>query len=202
MTKKTLQIKERKSEMSKKKKKKITHIICVLDRSGSMGSLETEVINSFNTFVEEQKKVKGKASLTLVVFDDQYDVIYDEVDIKDVSPLTKEKYFARGMTALNDAIGITLEKFTKKKNVIFLVQTDGMENASQKFNSDKVKTLVEDKQKKGWEFIFHGANIDAFAEGGARGFTLTRGFNPTKMGVMDMYSSINKSATLYRSKNS
>lgn len=181
--------------------KKITHIVCVLDRSGSMGALEQEVINSFNNFVEEQKKIEGKATLTLAIFDDQYDIVYDEVDIQKVVPLTRDVYFSRGMTALNDAIGKTIEKFDKKKKVIFLVQTDGMENASHSFDIQKIKTLVETKEKAGWQFVFHGANIDAFTEGGSRGFTTTHNFAANALGVKHMYRSISDSATSYRTKD-
>lgn len=184
----------------KKMSKKITHIVCVLDRSGSMKSLETEVINSFNHFVEEQKKIEGKAQLTLAIFDAEYDVVYDAVDIQKVEPLTSEKYFARGMTALNDAIGRTIEKFKKKKNVIFLVQTDGMENASQDYTAKGIKESVETKQKSGWEFVFYGANIDSFAEGGARGFAQTQNFAATEKGVTNMYADMGTRAFMYRTK--
>jgi uncharacterized protein YegL len=181
--------------------KKITHIVSVLDRSGSMKHLVDEVIGSFNNFVEEQKKLDGKAELTLVVFDENYEVIYDRVDIQKVEPLTTEQYYARGMTALNDAIGNTIETFKKKKNVIFLVQTDGHENSSHKFTNSDIKKLVEDKQSKGWEFVFFGANIDAFAEGNCRGFKNTQGFMATVKGVKDSYMSLTRCVKSYRSKH-
>lgn len=181
-------------------KRKTTHIICVLDRSGSMKSLEDEVINSFNDFVENQKKLEGKATLTLALFDHEYQIVYDQVPIKKIEPLTKDLYFARGMTALNDAIGNTIDKFKLKKNVIFFVQTDGQENASQKYTNDKIKKLTEKHEKRGWEFVFFGANVDAFAEGNMRGINNTINYKANSKGVVQTYLNINNLTTNYRNQ--
>ena len=176
-------------------------IVCVLDRSGSMASLVTEVINSFNVFLKEQKAEPGKARLTLVIFDDHYDIIHDRVKLSDVPGITPDVYFARGMTALNDAIGKTIAAVKKgAEKVIFLIQTDGHENASSEYSASDIKKLVEKKQKKGWEFLFVGAGIDAFDVGGAIGIPVHNiaMVAHTASGVRDTYSTMTASTLSYR----
>lgn len=145
-----------------------TEIICILDRSGSMSSMLTETIGGFNSFISEQQKVKGKAKVTLVQFDNVYEVLYAGVKLKDVPLLDTNTFKPRGMTALLDAIGKTLteqkarietEKWADK--VIVVILTDGHENASQKFSTANVKHLTKDAQAEGWSFIYLGANQDA-----------------------------------------
>jgi uncharacterized protein with von Willebrand factor type A (vWA) domain len=133
-----------------------TEIICILDRSGSMRGSENEVINSFNKFIKDQKKIEGKAKVTLVLFDNEYEMPWRRIPLKDTPKLTKELYYTRGMTALNDSIGKTINDFSKKKKVIMLIQTDGFENCSREFSTDQVKKLI--KKKKKWEFVFIGSN--------------------------------------------
>lgn len=142
-----------------------THIVAILDRSGSMGGKEREVVNAFNNFVEEQKKIPGKATLTLILFDDKYEVPIKKVKLKKAPALTEKQYYVRGMTALNDAVGKSISMFDKEKKVIVLIQTDGMENASQEWKTEKLKDEIQRRQKDGWEFVFIGAGIDAFAAG-------------------------------------
>lgn len=145
-----------------------TEIICILDCSGSMGSMLTETIEGFNSFIDEQKAVKGKAKVTLVQFDNKYEVIYSGVKLKNVPVLDTNTFKPRGMTALLDAIGKTLteqkERITNEKwadKVIVVILTDGHENASQEFKTDTVKKLTKDAQDEGWSFVYLGANQDA-----------------------------------------
>lgn len=147
-----------------------TEIICILDRSGSMGSIATETIGGFNNFIDEQKKVEGKARVTLVQFDNVYEVVYEGIKLKNVPVLDSDTFKPRGMTALFDAIGKTLTNQQKRiddekwaDKVIILILTDGEENASQEYNEQSVKVLTKEAQDKEWSFIYLGANQDSFS---------------------------------------
>lgn len=177
---------------------KTTHIICILDRSGSMASIAPEVIGGFNNFIDEQKKIEGKAKVTLVLFDDQYEVLHDKVDLKKVGILTEDQYYTRGMTAMNDAIGKTINTLKKKKKAIVLIQTDGAENASQEYTSADIKTLINDKSKKGWDFQFLGADIDAVTSGNNIGIAKTLDFAKTKYGYRQAFTSMSVETANYR----
>ena len=145
---------------------KKTDIVFLLDRSGSMSGLEADTIGGYNSFIKEQKKIDGEVYLTTVLFDNEYEVLHDRVDIKKVKNLTNKDYFVRGSTALLDAIGITINNIKKKAKdhkVIFVITTDGMENASREYTKDKIKKMIS--QNKNFEFIYLGANIDAYSEG-------------------------------------
>ena len=153
-------------------KQNYSDITVVLDRSGSMGSLTEEVIGSFNNFLDEQKKVEGEATFTLIQFDDQYEVNFDAIDLQKTSHLDENTYVPRGMTALFDAVGkaiistgkrlSAMDESVRPEKVIFLIQTDGEENASKEFSLKKVKSMIREQQEVySWEFVFLGANIDA-----------------------------------------
>ncbi len=153
-------------------KKGLTEIVFILDRSGSMSGLESDTIGGFNGMVSKQQKEEGEAILSCVLFDDVSEVIYDRVDISKIEPMNDRQYYVRGCTALLDAVGgaihhiSTVHKYIREEDrpekTIFVITTDGMENASRKYNFAKVKKLVEEKKKKNsWEFVFLGANIDA-----------------------------------------
>ncbi len=153
-------------------KENYSDITVVLDRSGSMGPLTNEVIGAFNTFVDEQKQVEGDASFTLIQFDDQYEVNCDAIDIQAARHLDETTYVPRGMTALFDAVGkaITstgtrlseMDESDRPEKVIFLIQTDGAENASKEFTLNRIKSMIKEQQEVySWEFVFLGANIDA-----------------------------------------
>ena len=185
-------------KVSKVKEGKTTHIICVLDRSGSMSGLTNEVIKNFNHFLEVQQGLEGKAKLSLVIFDTEYSVIYDEVDIQKVKPLTSSVYFARGGTAMNDAIGRILSEKQNKKKAIVLIHTDGHENASQEFTAKQIKKLVA-KLKKKWEFIFVGAGIDAMTANQDYGFTHTLNANSNAKSYDNQYDLFNNATMNYRS---
>ena len=154
------------------KKNNLTEMVFILDRSGSMYGLEKDTIGGFNSMLGKQKNQGGDAFVTTVLFDHEYKIVHDRLAVNEVPEMTANDYQVRGSTALIDAIGKTIRhianihKYARKEdvpeNTIFVIITDGMENASREFTSDKVKTMVEhEKQKYGWEFIFLGANIDA-----------------------------------------
>lgn len=153
-------------------KENYSDITVVLDRSGSMEPLTHEVIGAFNAFVDEQKQVEGEASFTLIQFDDRYEVNCNAVDIQEVTHLDETTYVPRGMTALFDAVGKAIistgtrlsemDEADRPDKVIFLIQTDGEENASQEFSLNRIKAMIKEQQEVySWEFVFLGANIDA-----------------------------------------
>lgn len=149
-----------------------TELVFILDRSGSMGGLEQDTIGGFNSLIEKQKAQKGKCFVTTVLFDNELELLHDRVPLSDIKPLTAEDYWVRGCTALIDAIGSQLEhiekihRYAREEDVpsstMFVIITDGQENASRKYSSDEVKRSIErHKEADGWEFLFIGANIDA-----------------------------------------
>ncbi len=153
-------------------KKDLVEMVFILDRSGSMSGLESDTIRGFNGFIEKQRKLPGEAIISTVLFDHDFEVLHNRANIQTISPLTTEEYFVRGSTALLDAIGrsilkiVSVYKKTNEKNqpekTVFIITTDGMENASREFSSRKIKEMIEyQKEKYNWEFIFLGANIDA-----------------------------------------
>lgn len=153
---------------------KITELVFILDKSGSMSGLESDTIGGFNAMLKKQQKEDGEAIVTTVLFDDKYEIIHDRINIKGIKSITEKEYFVEGSTALLDAIGKTIHKIgnaqknTKEEykadKVVFVITTDGMENASREYNYEKIRTMVEkQKTKYQWEFIFLGANIDAIS---------------------------------------
>lgn len=153
---------------------KLTELVFILDRSGSMSGLEDDTIGGFNGMIEKQKKEGGEVNITTVLFDDQVDVIHDRFALDIVAPLTSEDYYVRGCTALLDAVGTTIQKIDniqkrlpeemKAGKVIFVITTDGHENSSREYSYPQIKEMIEGKKKAGWEFLFLGANIDAGRE--------------------------------------
>ena len=161
-------------------KKGLTELVFILDRSGSMAGLEGDTICGFNAMIAKQKKVKGEARVSTVLFDNQSVVIHDRVDVQRVAPLTPKQYTVRGCTALMDAIGQAIHHIgnvhkyarpeDRPEHTLFVITTDGMENASRHYTAQQVKQKIQrQKQKYGWEFIFLGANIDAVATAGRMG---------------------------------
>lgn len=169
------------------KKNNITEIVFILDRSGSMGGLESDTIGGFNSMIQKQKKEEGECFVTTVLFDSVVETLHDRVDLSAVPDMTEKEYFVRGSTALLDAVGSTMEhisdihKYVRKEdvpsNTIFVITTDGMENSSRKYSADKVKKMIEAKKETGWDFIFLGANIDAVSTARSFGIDEERAVN-------------------------
>lgn len=196
-------------------KKGLTELIFILDRSGSMCGLESDTIGGFNSMLEKQKKEEGEAIITTVLFDDKYELLHDRINVKDVAPITDKDYFVRGTTALLDAIGRTINKIiNEQKNkseqeraehVLFVIITDGMENASQEYSLNKVREMIEyQKNNYGWEFIFLGANIDAIATAERFGISKDRAvnYNADGEGILLNYQVISKTVSCMRSSGS
>jgi uncharacterized protein YegL len=189
-----------------------TQIICILDRSGSMADkgIIVEAINGFNNFLDEQKKLKDKATITVALFDDQYQLLYDDVDIQKVEKITKDTWTPRGMTALYDAIGKTINTVKanrvklgseKADKVLVCIVTDGLENASHEYTRDAIKNLIQDCEKEDWNFIYLAANQDAFAVGSTFGvsFGNTYTFTADAVGAQNMSMTLNNASVSYRS---
>jgi hypothetical protein len=194
--------------------KNLTEIIFLLDRSGSMAGLEGDTIGGFNAFVEKQSKLEGETILTAVLFDDEYEVLWNGIDANK-SRLTDKEYYVRGCTALLDAVGKTIldvgyrlsntNEELRPGNVIFVITTDGMENASREFSYKKIKELIKHQQEKyGWEFIFMGANIDAAKEAESIGIDMDNAYNfeASEVGVEVMYNIVCEAVSEKREKRS
>lgn len=182
-------------------------IICILDRSGSMSNLAADTIGGYNSFIEQQKSKAGAAEVTTVLFDNQYEKIYEAVDLNEVPELTSAEYYARGTTALLDATGMTItEALSKmerekicpaKRRVLIMIMTDGYENASKEFTKAKVKALVEGTTKEyDWNYIFIGANIDSAAEAGGIGIRRDHAasYAPNSAGVKKSFDIMSEAA--------
>ena len=170
-------------------KNNITELVLILDRSGSMAGLESNTIGGFNSMIEKQKKLDGKCYVSTVLFDNESEVLHDRIDLADVPKMTDKEYFPRGCTALLDAVGgaihhiENIHKYARKEDVpehtLFCITTDGMENASHKYDLKKVRKMIEAKKEIGWEFIFIGANIDAVSAAADIGISEDRAVNYT-----------------------
>jgi uncharacterized protein YegL len=174
-----------------------TEIVFVLDRSGSMSGLEDSVIEGFNSFAMEQRKLNEKTSLTTILFDDRYEILHDGLALKFVPPLTNKQYFTRGVTALYDAIGKAIStvsnRASKKHKVLFVINTDGMENASKEYTAGQIREMVKFREEHDdWKFIFLGANIDSFAVGGNLGIVHSFNVQNTMDGVAANYTAVSK----------
>jgi uncharacterized protein YegL len=169
-------------------KANITELIFILDKSGSMSGLESDTIGGYNAMLKKQQKEPGEAIVTTVLFDDNYELLHDRINIKGIHPITEKEYFVGGCTALLDAMGKTIYKIVnvqkhtsedqRPDKVMFIITTDGMENASREYTYEKIKKMVEyQKEKYEWEFIFLGANIDAISTAARFGIGADRSAN-------------------------
>ena len=169
-------------------KKESTELVFILDRSGSMSGLESDTIGGFNSMLEKQRRESGECRLTTVLFDDRYELLHDRIPLDDVPPMTDKEYFVRGNTALLDAIGRTIVKIANAQKhtaegkragkVLFVITTDGMENASREFGYERLRAMIEEeKSRYGWEFLFLGANIDAVQTAARFGIAADRAAN-------------------------
>lgn len=184
-------------------KKGLTEIVYIIDRSGSMSGLEKDTIGGFNSMIEKQKKTGEKAYVSTILFDNVCEVLHDRVSIDKVQPITEKEYYVRGCTALLDAIGgaihhiANVHKYAREEDVpektIFVITTDGMENASRNYTYDEVKKKIKREQEKyGWEFLFIGANIDSYAEADRFGIKRERAVNYVhdNIGTANVYDGV------------
>ena len=182
-------------------KKGLTELVFIVDRSGSMTGLEKDTIGGFNSMLKEQAELAGEARVTTVLFDNQYRLLHDRIDIRAVAPLTEKDYRVGGGTALLDAIGRTIEKIRavqkqtaedyRAEKVLFVIITDGEENSSHKYSAAQIKERIEhQKEKYGWEFVFFGANMDAITEAGKLGIMpeFARGWMANAAGTAMAYN--------------
>ncbi len=188
----------------------ITEIVFILDRSGSMGGLESDTIGGFNAMLKKQKQEEGKAFVTTVLFDHECFTLHDRLPIEQVPEMTSKDYTVRGCTALLDAIGSTIEhiqsihRYARKEDVpartMFVITTDGMENASKRFSGSSVKKLINQQKKKGWEFLFIGANIDAIATARDFGIESDRAVNyhADAQGTHTVFQAVGKAVSQMR----
>ena len=193
-------------------KKNLTEIVFILDRSGSMAGLEEDTIGGFNAMIEKQKREPGEAVVSTVLFDNESVVIHDRVDIQQVEPMTRKDYYVRGCTALLDAVGGAIHhignvhKYAREEDrpekTLFVITTDGMENASRKFTYDRLKAMIQrQKEKYGWEFLFLGANIDAAGEAARFGIDADRAanYNADSVGTKVIYEAVSETVCNFRS---
>ena len=169
-------------------KKNLTELVMILDRSGSMGGLESDTIGGYNSMLKRQQETDGEVLVSTVLFDDRSEVLYDRVPLEKLPMMTEKEYYVRGSTALLDAIGGAIHhignvhKYARDEDrpekTIFVITTDGMENASRKYSYERLKEMVErQKEKYGWEFLFLGANMDAIETAGRFGISADRAAN-------------------------
>lgn len=191
-----------------------THIICVLDRSGSMSGIMQDSIGGFNTFLKQQRELPDKATITVSLFDDQYELLYDNIDIKEVKDITEAEWYPRGTTALYDAICKTINaerakiakmrKANRPNKVLVCIVTDGHENSSYENDITNTQNLIKDCENNDWNFIYLAANQDAFAVGQSFGISGANTFTyaATADGVTNMSQSLNSATASYRSMSS
>ncbi len=192
-------------------KNNITEMVFILDRSGSMHGLEKDTIGGFNSMIEQQKSLDGECFVSTVLFDDESKVLHDRVKLSRVPLMTEKDYYVKGCTALLDAVGGAIHhignihKYARPEDVpertIFVITTDGMENASRKYAAHTVKKMIEkQKEKYGWEFLFIGANIDAVSEARKIGISDNRAVNytPSSAGTANLYEAVEKTVRNYR----
>ncbi len=193
----------------------LTEVVFILDRSGSMSGLESDTIGGFNSMLEQQRKGEGQVYISTILFDDKVEVLHDRVDIAKVEPMNDTQYYVRGCTALLDAVGSAIHhignvhKYAREEDrptkTLFVITTDGMENASRLYSYKEVKKMIERQQTKyGWEFLFLGANIDAMQEAARFGIRAGRSVNYVhdEIGTRHHYEAINKAVSCARGAGS
>jgi uncharacterized protein YegL len=192
-------------------KKGLTELVFILDKSGSMSGLERDTIGGYNTMLEKQKVAEGECRITTVLFDNDYELLHDRIDIRAVGPITEKEYAVGGSTALLDAVGRTIHKIGnvqkrtadgyRAEKVLFVIITDGEENASREYSAEKVRAQIErQKERYGWEFIFLGANIDAVEAAGRFGINADRAqtYHADSQGVALNFDAVGEAVTSFR----
>ena len=195
----------------KEKMNNITELVFILDRSGSMAGLEADTIGGFNSMIEKQRKEEGECFVSTVLFDNYTEVLHDRVKLSEIQPMTDKEYTVRGCTALIDAIGGAIHhignvhKYARSEDVpahtMFIITTDGLENASRKYTADRVKNMIEhQKERYGWEFLFIGANIDAVETAARYGIDGNRAVNyhADGQGTRILYETVSKAVCNFR----
>ncbi|NLB60942.1 MAG: VWA domain-containing protein [Clostridiales bacterium] len=189
----------------------LTELVFILDKSGSMGGLESDTIGGFNSMLKKQKEADGECIITTVLFDNNYELLHDRINIQAVKEITENEYRIGGSTALLDAIGITIHKIEnaqkqtdedfRAQKIMFVIITDGYENASREYSSAKVKQLIErQKTEHNWEFIFLGANIDAVETASHFGISADRAqnYHADSEGVKKNFTVLSEAVSSYR----
>lgn len=197
--------------MNNENKNNTTELVFILDRSGSMSGLESDTIGGFNSLIEKQRRQDGECYVSTVLFDNVSEVLHDRVRLADVPKMTEADYTVRGCTALIDAIGGAIHhignihKYARPEDVpahtMFVITTDGMENASHRYSSDEVKKMIElQKEKYGWEFLFIGANIDSVETAKNFGIERNRAVNyrADKQGTHVLYDTVSETVCAMR----
>lgn len=192
-------------------KKNATELVFILDKSGSMAGLESDTIGGFNAMLQKQRALEGECRITTVLFDNRYELLHDRIDIRAVSPMTEEEYQVGGSTALLDAIGRTIHKLVgvqrntaeeyRAEKVMFVIITDGAENASREYSTPKIRSMIEhEKETYGWEFLFLGANIDAVETAGRFGIVPDRAVDyvPDSMGTELNFQAMSETVACFR----
>ena len=192
-------------------RKNLTELVFILDRSGSMAGLEQDTIGGFNAMIEKQRKEPGQALISTVLFDNETQVIHDRLPLDRVPALTEKEYYVRGCTALLDAVGGAIHhignvhKYAREEDrpekTLFVITTDGMENASRRYTYDKVKSMIERQRKQyGWEFLFLGANIDAAREAARFGIRpdCAADYHADREGTAVVYEAMNEAVCSVR----
>lgn len=189
-------------------KKNLTEIVFILDKSGSMSGMETDTIGGFNSMIAGQKKEDGEALVSTVLFSNYSTVIYDRIELKNINDLTPKDYVVGGATALLDAIGGAIHhiknvhKYAREEdvpeNTMFIITTDGYENASREYSSEKVKAMIKEQEEKGWKFVFVAANIDAVETGSYLGIKAEQCANYNLKNSRVMYCKTGEMVREYR----
>ncbi len=191
-------------------KNNITELVFILDRSGSMAGLEDDTVGGFNGMLQKQREEEGKCYVSTFLFDNVTEVVHDRMLLGDVKNMTKRDYVVRGCTALMDALGDSIRhienihKYARKEdvpaNTVFVITTDGMENASHKYTAEKVRSMIEEKKKCGWEFLFLAANIDAVETARSFGIEKDRAVNyhADSQGTHCLYQNVSEAVTQIR----
>ena len=195
-------------------KKGLTELVFILDRSGSMSGLEKDTIGGFNSMLQKQREIDGECRITTVLFDNRYELLHDRIDIRAVAPMTEKEYCVGGCTALIDAIGRTIHKLVsvqkstaeeyRAEKVMFVIITDGEENASREYSLKQVKKMIEhEREAYGWEFVFLGANIDAVRTAGQVGINSDRAadYLPDAAGTALNFAVMAEAVAQYREEN-
>ena len=193
-------------------KRNLTELVFILDKSGSMAGLEADTIGGFNAMLKKQQKAAGEALVTTVLFDHRYELLHDRMNVKGIFPLTEKDYEVGGTTALLDAMGFTIQKIVnvqkrtseeeRAEKVLFVITTDGMENASKEFTVDKIKNMVQHQKKKyEWDFLFLGANIDAISTAARFGIDEDHAvdYHADEIGTELNYEGVNEAVSSLRS---